>query len=189
MEWHIPAIARKSYVSEKEFEKDDLVASFLVKGEDGELARIDALVSEEGALAVPGETVCRWTQPFKPKPSDGREEAEALKLTADTLFASLFEGENPDEPTLENAELKFFLALMLERRRVLRVKSRGRQFTRYIHRPSKQEFAVPVVDLDPRFFRENEEKLAFVLEAGADAEAPDAPSKAAAGERGPAQES
>lgn len=167
MEWHITPVARKSYLSENEFEKDDRVASSLVKTGEGEMLRVDVLIGELKSLELPGELVCRWTQIFKPKPNDGKEEAEALKLTADNLFISLFEGEEEGQLSEENVELKHFLGLMLERRRVLRVKGRTRKYTRYVHRPTKKEFLVPNVDLEPRFFLENEEKLSFILDGGA----------------------
>lgn len=166
MEWHITPIARKSYHSGNEFAKNDRVASALVKLPEGELARIDVLYSEVKEAELPGEAICTWTQIFKPKPNDGKEEEEALKLTADNLFINLFEGEEEGELSEENAELKHFLGLMLERRRVLRVKGRTRAYTRYVHRPSKREFLVPAVDLEPRFFLENESKLAFLVDGG-----------------------
>lgn len=159
-------MARKSFFSGEAFEKDERVASSLVKTEDGELLRIDVRRSETDAVELPGEALCHWNLRFKPKPSDGKEEAEALKLTADNLFISLFEGEEEGELTQDNAELKLFLGLMLERRRVLRVKGRTRQYTRYVHRPSKREFLVPAVELEPQFFLENEEKLSFLVEGG-----------------------
>lgn len=181
MEWHIPPVARKSYFSQKEFEKDDRLASALVRTDEGELVRIDALLAELKEAEMPGETVCRWTQIFKPKPDDGKEEAEALKLTADNLFISLFEGEEPGRLSEENAKLKHFLALMLERRRVLRAKNRSRRYTRYVHRPTKNEYLVPAVELEPAFFLENEEKLSFLVEGGdlggEDAEPADSESK------------
>ncbi|EDY84115.1 hypothetical protein VDG1235_3745 [Verrucomicrobiia bacterium DG1235] len=166
MEWHITPIARKSYHTGEDFAKDDAVASALVKTEDGELLRVDVLIVDANKVELPGEVMCRWTQTFKPKPTDGKEEAEALKLTADNLFISFFEGEEEGTLSEENAELKHFLGLMLERRRVLRVKARTRKYTRYVHRPSKREFLVPAVDLDPKFFIENEEKLNFLVEGG-----------------------
>lgn len=174
MEWHISPIARKSFHSGKEFEKDDAIVCALVKTEDGEMARWDVLLSEFEEAELPGVELCRWTQVFKPKRSDGREEAEALKLSADTLFISLFDGEDEGVASEENAELKQLLALMLERRRVLRVKTRLRKYTRYVHRPSKREFLVLAVDLDPQFFLENEEKLSFLLDAGEEDEASEA---------------
>lgn len=166
MEWHITPIARKSFHSDVEFAKDDAIACALVKTDEGELVRVDVLIAEANKVEMPGKVLCRWTQRFKPKPNDGKEEAEALKLTADNLFISFFEGEEEGTLSEENAELKHFLGLMLERRRVLRVKARTRKYTRYVHRPSKREFLVPAVDLDPKFFIENEEKLAFLVDGG-----------------------
>ncbi|MBK1879275.1 hypothetical protein [Pelagicoccus mobilis] len=166
MEWHITPIARKSYLTGEDFEKDDAVACALVKTEEGELERVDVLIKEANAVEMPGRVLCRWTQRFKPKPSDGKEEAEALKLTADNLFINLFEGEEEGSLTEENSELKHFLGLMLERRRVLRVKGRTRKYTRYVHRPSKREFLVPAVELDPKYFLENQEVLSFLVDGG-----------------------
>lgn len=176
MEWHISPIARKSFLSGQEFEKDDRVASTLVKLGDGELARVDLLSSEAAGAALPGTPLCTWTAVFKPKPDDGKEEEEALKLTADNLFISLFEGEAEGEFSEENAELKHFLGLMLERRRVLKVKARTRKYTRYFHRPSKRDFLVPKVALEPGFFLENEEKLSLLLEGTGAVEAEQAAS-------------
>lgn len=159
MEWHIAPISRKSTLSEIAFEKDDRIASLLIRLEE-EVVRADVLESEEESYELPGELICRWTQIFKPRSNDDKEAQEAMKLTADNLFISLFEGE--DEPTLENAKLKHLLGLMLERRRLLRVKGRDGTFTHYIHRPTKNEYSVPNVELDPQFFIENQERLEFL---------------------------
>lgn len=186
MEWHISAVARKSYLTGEDFSKDDVVASALVRISEEELQRVDVLVRDANKVELPGEPLCRWTQVFKPKPDDGREEAEALKLTADNLFINLFEGEEEGGLSMENAELKQFLGLMLERRRVLRVKARTRKYTRYVHRPSKREFLVPVVDLDPQFFLENEEKLSFLIDGG-DEDFESEAAEATNGKAGPAE--
>ncbi len=189
MEWHITPIARKSYHTETEFVKDDAIACSLVKTEDGELLRVDVLISEANKTEMPGKVLCRWTQTYKPKPDDGKEEAEALKLTADNLFISFFEGEEEGTLSLENSELKHFLGLMLERRRVLRVKARTRKYTRYVHRPTKREFLVPAIELDPQFFLENEEKLSFLVDgAEGDEGVSDTEGGEAAGEKAEAAE-
>lgn len=150
-------------MSETAFEKDDRIASMLIRLED-DIARMDVLESEEPAFELPGELICRWTQIFKPRSTDDKEAQEAMKLTADNLFISLFEGE--EGPTQENSKLKHLLGLMLERRRLLRVKSRDSVFTHYIHRPTKNEYSVPNVELDPQFFLENQEKLEFLGSVG-----------------------
>ena len=163
MEWHIAPISRKSAMSDTAFEKDDRIASILVRLED-DVVRADVLESEEPLYEPPGDLICRWTYIFKPRSTDEKEAQEAMKLTADNLFISLFEGE--DGPTQENAKLKHLLGLMLERRRLLRVKSKDSTFTHYIHRPTKNEYSVPNVELDPQFFIENQEKLEFLGSTG-----------------------
>jgi len=165
MEWHIAPISRKSAMTDTAFEKDDRVASLLIRQEE-EIVREDVLESEEASFEYEGELICRWTQIHKPRSNEEKEAQEAMKLTADNLFISLFDGE--EGPTQENAKLKHLLGLMLERRRLLRVKARDPAFTHYIHRPTKNEYSVPNVELDPEFFIENQEKLAFLGAAGSE---------------------
>ncbi|MBT5170362.1 MAG: hypothetical protein HN763_00555 [Opitutales bacterium] len=167
MELHIAPISRKSNFTEVAFEKNDRVVSLLIRTAE-EVLRSDILESDEESYELPGELICRWTQIFKPRSKDDKEAQEALKLTADNLFISLFEGE--DGPSQENAKFKHLLGLMLERRRLLRVKERDSAYTIYIHRPSKNEYAVPNVELDPQFFIESQEKLEFLIPGGSDAD-------------------
>lgn len=171
MEWHIVPISQKSTSSNVPFQKADRVVSLLIRLEE-DVARADVLESEEESYELPGELICRWTQIFKPRSTEDKEAQEALKLTADNLFISLFDGE--EGPSQENAKLKHLLGLMLERRRLLRVKEKDAGYIHYIHRPTKIEYAVPNVELDPQFFIENQEKLAFLGGAEADGE-PDSP--------------
>jgi len=159
MKWHISPISRISALSGEAFEKDDRVASLLVRLEE-DIGRIDLKESEESDYQVPGDLICRWIQLFKPRDQHDKEVQEALKLTADNLFVSLFEGE--DGPSQENSKLKRLLSLMLERRRLLRLKYKDSGYFWYIHRLSKLEYPVPDVELDPQFFIENQEKLAFL---------------------------
>lgn len=165
MEWHIAPISRKSALTDTAFEKDDRVASLLVRQEE-DIVRLDVRENEESSFEFEGELICRWTQIFKPRSNEEKEALEAMKLTADNLFISLFDGE--EGPSQENAKLKHLLGLMLERRRLLRVKTRDQAFIHYIHRPTKNEYSVPNVELDPEFFIENQEKLAFLGSAGSD---------------------
>jgi len=159
MDWHISPISRSSAFSGEPFERDDRVASLLVRV-DSEIERIDLRESEESYYRISGDLICRWTQLFKPRDQHDKEVQEALKLTADNLFVSLFEGE--DAPNQENSKLKRLLSLMLERRRLLRLKHKEAGYLWYIHRPSKIEYPVPDTELDPQFFIENQKKLAFL---------------------------
>ena len=113
------------------------MASLLVRV-DSEIRQYRFKESEESDYRILGDLICRWTQLFKPRDQHDKEVQEALKLTADNLFVSVFEGE--DGPSEENSELKRLLSLMLERRRLLKLKHKEAGYLWYIHRPSKLEY-------------------------------------------------
>jgi hypothetical protein len=95
------------------------------------------------------------------------------------------------EPTTENTRLLQFLALMLERKKIL--KPRGRSAdgarNRYEHAKTKQIFEVPVGELTPEFFIAVQEQLTVLVGAPKPkAGGPDAPA-ATAPETAPAENS
>jgi hypothetical protein len=71
------------------------------------------------------------------------------------------------EPTPENTRLVQFLALMLERKKIL--KPRGRSAdgarNRFEHAKTKQIFEVPVGELTPEFFVAVQEQLSVLVGA------------------------
>ncbi|MGH8017479.1 MAG: hypothetical protein ACREIA_04200 [Opitutaceae bacterium] len=158
-----------------EFQPGDRVISVLARGEN-EFRRFDCLASAEKDLQITGEELCRWTRTFKPAAREANPERE-LKLTAETLFLSLTEEGNAVE---ENADLKQFLALMLERKRVL--KSRGRSpagHLQFLHPASNRMIEVPTGEMDAEFFVAVREKLGVLLgepSPSAPSQAPGAPS-------------
>ncbi|EFK95764.1 conserved hypothetical protein [sediment metagenome] len=83
-------------------------------------------------------------------------------------------GENPlnqadptTEPTTENTRLVQFLALMLERKKILRPRGRSAdgQRNRYEHARSKAIFEVPVGELTTEFFVAVQEQLSVLVGA------------------------
>jgi hypothetical protein len=125
--------------------------SLLVRTETGQIARFDALEANAGSLAPDGFVACSWVQVFKPRPAEENAE-RALKLTADTLFQAL--ADPSSEPTPETARLVRFLALLLERKRILRPRGRTPDGERevYEHARTKQVYKVAAIDLSPEFF-------------------------------------
>jgi hypothetical protein len=71
------------------------------------------------------------------------------------------------EPTPENTRLVQFLALMLERKKILRPKGRSNDGARnrYEHAKSKAMFEVPAGDLTPEFFVAVQEQLSVLVRA------------------------
>jgi len=156
------------------------VASHLVQvGPTLEIVRCDVLEQHLGAFTPPGRIACLWVQPFRPRRA-GENPDRALKLTAESLFVTL--ADPTTEPTPENTRLLQFLALMLERKKVLR--PRGRSVDglrlRYEHARSKAIFEVPAGELTAEFFVAVQEQLSVLVGV------PKAPASAAPGTPAPA---
>jgi hypothetical protein len=164
MELHLNSSADICFISGSPFTKGDRVVSFLVRDDAGEYARFDCRETLEREKAPEGEILCRWTRTFKPVAAVTDHDKE-LKMSAETLFLSLTseepEGDGPDE----NADLKRFLALMLERKRVLKNRGTNRESgtIRYEHMPSKQMIEVPGGEMDVEFFMSMRDKLGVLL--------------------------
>ncbi len=90
---------------------------------DGAIGRCDVRAEHADGFAPPGFVVCRWVQIFK---QASREEntGRLLKLTAENLFLTLADPATELAP--ENTRLVQFLALLLERKRLLRPKGAHR---------------------------------------------------------------
>lgn len=174
MELTLQPRAAACLVSGRPFVEGDRVVGFLVRSATGEIIRCDVLESEVAAFAPAGFVACRWVQIFKPRVGANAAD-RALKLTAETLFLTL--AEPGAELSPENARLVRFLALMLERKRLLRPKGSNADRTReiYEHARSKQLYEVPAVDLSPEFFASVQEQLTVLVGAPAAPAPPETP--------------
>jgi hypothetical protein len=177
MELNLQPRALACFVSGQPFSEGDRVASLLVRTDSGDIARFDALEANAGSLAPEGFVACSWVQAFKPRPPEENAD-RALKLTADTLFQAL--ADPSSEPTPETTRLIRFLAILLERKRVLRPRGRTPGGAReiYEHARTKQVYEVEAIDLSPEFFRAVQGQLS-VLVGGSEA-LPAAPAESAA---------
>ena len=162
MEMQLQPLASACHVSGQPFVEGNRVASHLVSKKNGEVARYDLLESESGNFIADGVVACRWVQIFKVRKANENPD-RALKLTAETLFITL--ADPTAEPTTESTRLLQFLALMLERKRVLRPKGRTADGARnvYEHTKSKQLFEVPVGELTPEFFIQVQAQLSVLV--------------------------
>jgi hypothetical protein len=86
-----------------------------------------------------------------------------MKLTAENLFVAL--ADPTTEQTPESTRLVQFLALMLERKKLLRPRGRTADGARqiYEHARTKQHFEVPIGDLSPEFFVAVQEQLSVLI--------------------------
>lgn len=151
MDLNLQPLATTCFVSGESFQEGDRVVSRLLRGANMEILRYDVLESHIAGLAVEGTMICSWVQNFKPRHKEENPD-RALKLTAENLFVTLADPAN--EPDDETVRLVQFLALMLERKRLLRLKGKTADGERvlYEHAKSKQLFEVPAGEFDPAFF-------------------------------------
>ncbi|EIP99824.1 hypothetical protein OpiT1DRAFT_04355 [Opitutaceae bacterium TAV1] len=174
MELNLQPLAPVCFVSGRAFAEGERVASFLVRPETPpepgapEVVRYDVLESELGGFTAPGPVACRWVQLFKPRKQNENPERE-LKLTAESLFLTLADPATLGEADEETVRMVQVLALMLERKRVLRPKGSAAGGARsiYEHAKSKQLYEIPAVtDLNPEFFLSIQEQLAALVGGG-----------------------
>jgi len=151
MELTLHPSAKVCRASHREFAEGDRVVSYLVRESTGEAARHDILASEAATYEKPSFVFCSWTVNFKARRAE-ENPGRALKLTAENLFVTL--ADPAATPDSANTPLLQFLALMLERKRLLRVRGRSADGERqiYEHVRTHQMYEVPVGTLDAAFF-------------------------------------
>jgi hypothetical protein len=162
MELTLHPIATKCFVSGRDFAENDRVVSYLVREATGEVARRDLLESEDGRFMPPAFIYCRWVVAFKQRKAE-EDPARMLKLTAENLFITLAAPEA--EPSATNTPLLQFLALMLERKKLIKLRgyTEDNQRQIYEHMPTHQLYEVPVGDLNVEFFQKIQEHLGVLV--------------------------
>lgn len=169
MELQLQPPADVCFITGAPFQAGNRVVSFLVRDAAGEFRRYDCHLAAEGRTSPDGEVLCRWTRTYKPRAAEMNAERE-LKLTAESLFLSLTE--DAAAGVDENGALKQFLALMLERKRVL--KNRGTSESGHAvfeHFPSHRMIEVPAGEMDPGFFLAVRDKLGVLVKGGTESAA------------------
>jgi len=164
MELNLHPLATKCYVSGREFAEGDRVVCYLVREADGLTGRRDLLESEDANLEKPAEVYCRWVLSYKPR--KGEENADrTLKMTAENLFVTLADPLNP--PNDANTPLLQFLALMLERKKILKPRGQTPDGARNVfeHARTHQRYEIPVGELNAEFFVQIQGKLDVLVGA------------------------
>ena len=164
MELNLQPLSNTCFVSGQPFTEGARVASFLVRDpQSPEILRYDVLESAMGDFQPGnGTVVCRWVHPYKPRRA-GENPDRALKLTTENLFLTL--ADPAAEATPETTRLVLFLALMLERKRILRPRGRTADGlkNRYEHARTKQVYELPADELSPEFFVQVQEQLSVLV--------------------------
>jgi hypothetical protein len=162
MEMNLQPLALTCRASGRAFADGDRVVSYLVRTPQGEMARYDLLAAEDANFHPEGFVFCRWINVFKPRPKEENRD-RALKLTAENLFVTL--ADPPNEPNPVNTPLLQFLALLLERKRILRPRGRTPDGERSLleHARTHQMYEIPAGELSPEFFVKIREQLGGLI--------------------------
>ncbi|WP_309381684.1 hypothetical protein [Cerasicoccus frondis] len=159
MDWQIKPLARECAVSGEAFEIGDEVVCFLYRDEEGQLQRADVAAAKVDDFPRPEAVLGRWGREVKPRGEEEKEARAHALATSEELFLSMFEADGAE--VAEDRELfKQVLALLLERKRILRSKGRPENGVQtYLHVRSKQEYAVQSSDPDPMALVRIQEEL------------------------------
>ena len=142
-DWPIKTLARTSFVSGRVFALGEQVTSVIYRGADG-LLRADLGAEEAEGWQAPGEVLGRWVREVEDE--DAAAQRRQALASAEEMFLALAQesgGAGPDKEMLMQ-----FLALQLERKRVLRPVGRpagGQQ--RYMHLKTQQEYVVAQAEM------------------------------------------
>ena len=164
MEMNLQPRAPRCHVSGEPFTEGARVASYLIRATTLEIVRYDVLEAHTSDFAPEGFVACRWTQIYKPRAEGGNAD-RALKLNAENLFLTLADPLN--ELNAESVRLVQFLALMLERKKILRPKGRSASNGKNVfeHAKTKQLYEVPAGELTNEFFVAVQEQLSVLVGA------------------------
>jgi|GEM_PF-150505 len=151
MELTLHSLGKNCRVTGREFVEGERVVSFLVREANNEIARHDLLATEVERYERPAFVFCSWTLAYKAKRTEENPD-RAMKLTAENLFVTL--ADPLAEPNDENTPLLQFLALMLERKKVLKPRGLNADKTKqvYEHAKTRLTYEIPAGVLDEAFF-------------------------------------
>lgn len=153
MEWQVRPIARQCAATGRELRPGDIVTCVVHKPEGGAVERADVLKEHAASYNPPGLLLGKWTREVKERGEEEQAQRAQLLASREELFLSLYEQE--EDPTGDRAVLKHILAMLLERKRILRQAGPPEKgMTPYLHAATKQVYQVPAIDLQPDHIRQ-----------------------------------
>jgi hypothetical protein len=148
MEWQVKPIARICAASGKELALGDQVVCVVHKPLGGLMERTDVLKDHLNDFTPSGIILGRWSREVKERGEEEKAQRAQLLASREELFLSLYE--NEEDPTGEKSILRHILAMLLERKRIIRLQGPAEKgLLPYLHVRTQQVFQVPAIDLKP----------------------------------------
>lgn len=163
LEWQIKPLAKKS-AGGSDIKPGDTVVCAVFVDSLGNLDRADFLKGEFDPSAIGGKIIGRWERVVGEDPDEGEKMARKMSLaSSEDFFLSLFD--DSSEVVAEEADIvKQMLALLLERKRVLRPLGRpSAGVQKYLHPATKREFDVPQRSLDENLIAKIQSQLGSII--------------------------
>jgi hypothetical protein len=148
MDWQVKPIARTCAASGQELHVGDSVVCVVFKPLGGNIERADVLKDHATHFTPNGLLLGRWTREVKERNEEEHAHRAQLLASREELFLSLYDDDA--DPSGDKGVLKHILAMLLERKRIIRAMGPAdKGFIPYQHASSKQTFLVPALDLQP----------------------------------------
>ena len=149
LDWQIKPLAKKSALSDRDISAGDTVVCAFFINELGLLDRLDFHKDEFDVSKISGKIIGKWERVVSEHPDADERAARRMSLeSSEDFFVSLFD-ENSAVEADEVDVVKQMLALLLERKRILRPVGRPiNNVQKYIQPSTKREFSVPQRNLD-----------------------------------------
>lgn len=165
MDWQIKPLAHASAASGQTLEVGETVICILYLDEQAEIQRVDIREAEVEQFPRPESILGRWRRVVKDRGEENRAVREQQIASAEGLFFSLFDDAEVGEAVkAEREALKQVLALLLERKRVLRAIGRPQGgLQAYRHPKADRELSVPMHELAPEQLMALQGKLEMLV--------------------------
>lgn len=165
MDWRFKSISRTSTLSESAFQDGEQVVCLIYKNRDnGEIGRADIRPEELDGFKFPGELLGRWRHVIR-KSEDATATARERVASAEDFFFSLYETSDQTGNCEKTNALKHLLALMLERKRIVRVQGKRKHegAQTYLHIRTKRMLDVPIVAISADLIIRIQETIGDIL--------------------------
>jgi hypothetical protein len=162
MDWQVKPIAHTCAASGQELKVGDTVVCFVYKTQEGTIERRDVLKDNAENFKTDGLLLGRWTREVKERGEEEKALRAQLLASREEFFLSLFD--DPQDPTGDKALLKHILAMLLERKRIVRATGPAENgFIPYQHAETKQILLIPALDLQPSHIQQVSQSLELLV--------------------------
>lgn len=148
MDWQVKPIARTCAASGQDLRVGDSVTCVVYKPLGGNVERCDVLKDHAATFQPAGILLGRWSREVKERGEEEQAQRAQLLASREEFFLSLYE--NNEDPSGEKRVMKLILAMLLERKRIIKALGPAQDgLTPYQHTGTKEIYQVPALDLQP----------------------------------------